>query len=72
MMSPSANEPTYGLGIAIEKHGTRTYYGHEGAYDGFEAELRYYPRQQVISFYAVNGNQMSGVSFLQDATEEAF
>ena len=67
MVAPSALEASYGLGVGLEDDGIARWYGHEGSYDGFEAELRYYPDYALVLAYMVNGNQLSDASVLDEA-----
>ncbi|MFK7793320.1 MAG: serine hydrolase domain-containing protein [Devosiaceae bacterium] len=67
MIAPSALDPYYGLGTSVEEDQLGTWYGHSGGYDGFEADLRYYPDHDLVLAYMVNGNQVSDVSFLDIA-----
>lgn len=67
MITPSALEPYYGLGVGIDEDDFGAWYGHSGSYDGFEADLRYYPDHDLVLAYLVNGNQLSDVSVLDEA-----
>jgi D-alanyl-D-alanine carboxypeptidase len=72
MVSPSPLEPYYGLGVSIENDDYGLWYGHAGGYEGFEADLRYYPEHGLVLAYLVNGNQRSDVSVLDEAADWFF
>lgn len=67
MLTGSPQDRFYGLGVVIGSDDLGVWYGHAGGYDGFEADLRYYPQHDVVLAYVVNGNQQSDVSFLNTA-----
>ncbi|CAN0570963.1 unnamed protein product [Ectocarpus sp. 12 AP-2014] len=72
MVTPSRLDPYYGLGVGIDEDDFGTWYGHSGGYDGFEADLRYYPQHDVVLAYLVNGNQLSDNDFLDAAANWHF
>lgn len=72
MTTPSALEPHYGLGIGIDEDDFGIFYGHSGGYDGFEADLRYYPDHDLVLTYLVNGNQLSDSDLLDLAADWHF
>ena len=55
MITGTAAEPTYGLGMGIEEDELGVWYGHSGGFDGYEADFRYYPDLGVAIAYAANG-----------------
>ncbi|MBO6673525.1 MAG: beta-lactamase family protein [Rhizobiales bacterium] len=67
MVQPSDLDPNYGLGVSVEEDEFGVWYGHAGGYDGFEADLRYYPAHDVVLTYLINGNQRSNASLLDEA-----
>ncbi|CAN0605539.1 unnamed protein product, partial [Ectocarpus sp. 12 AP-2014] len=64
MTTPSALEPYYGLGVGLDEDDFGIFYGHSGGYDGFEADLRYYPDHDLVLTYLTNGNQLSDSDLL--------
>ncbi|MEO0382332.1 MAG: serine hydrolase domain-containing protein [Pseudomonadota bacterium] len=72
MVTPSTLEPYYGLGVGIDEDDFGVLYGHSGGYDGFEADLRYYPQHDVVIAYLVNGNQLSDTDALDAAADWHF
>ncbi len=72
MIAPSALEPYYGLGVGIDEDDFGIFYGHAGGYDGFEADLRYYPDHDLVLTYLVNGNQLSDSDLLDLAADWHF
>jgi D-alanyl-D-alanine carboxypeptidase len=72
MIAPSALEPYYGLGVGIDEDDFGIFYGHAGGYDGFEADLRYYPEHDLVLTYLVNGNQLSDGDLLDLAADWHF
>ncbi|MEQ8658368.1 MAG: serine hydrolase domain-containing protein [Hyphomicrobiales bacterium] len=72
MVTSSRLEPYYGLGVGIDEDELGIWYGHSGGYDGFEADLRYYPEQDLVLAYLVNGNQLSDSDFLDAAADWHF
>lgn len=72
MVTSSRLEPYYGLGVGIDEDEFGIWYGHSGGYDGFEADLRYYPEQDLVLAYLVNGNQLSDSDFLDAAADWHF
>lgn len=72
MTTPSALEPYYGLGVGIDEDDFGIFYGHSGGYDGFEADLRYYPDHDLVLTYLVNGNQLSDSDLLDLAADWHF
>ncbi|MEO0498198.1 MAG: serine hydrolase domain-containing protein [Pseudomonadota bacterium] len=55
--TPPGPADNHGLGIAMDKDETGRYLGHDGSYFGFEAEFRFYPEEDLLLIYAINGNQ---------------
>lgn len=72
MTSGSSLEESYGFGIGIDGDEWGDWLGHSGGYDGFEADVRYYPEDQVAFIYLSNGNQLSDESLLQVAADWYF
>lgn len=72
MVTPSTLEPYYGLGVGIDEDDFGIFYGHAGGYDGFEADLRYYPDHDLVLTYLVNGNQLSDSDLLDLAADWHF
>lgn len=72
MITPSTLEPYYGLGVGIDEDDFGIFYGHSGGYDGFEADLRYYPDHDLVLTYLVNGNQLSDSDLLDLAADWHF
>jgi len=72
MITPSTLEPYYGLGVGIDEDDFGIFYGHAGGYDGFEADLRYYPEHDLVLTYLVNGNQLSDGDLLDLAADWHF
>ncbi|MEZ5666797.1 MAG: serine hydrolase domain-containing protein [Alphaproteobacteria bacterium] len=72
MTAGTAAEPTYGYGMGIETDGWGAWYGHSGGYDGFEADLRYYPADGTVFVFLTNGNQLSEDAILDEAADAWF
>ncbi len=72
MMTPSENEEGQGLGVALWKDRWGRGVGHDGRYDGFEADVRYYPGRRTALIFLTNGNQQSDESLLDAVAEEVF
>lgn len=72
MTTGSYLEESYGLGIGIDEDDWGEWFGHSGGYDGFEADVRYYPDDEVALIYLSNGNQVSEESLLQLAADWYF
>lgn len=71
MLTGSTHEPTYGLGMGIERDDWGVWFGHSGSYDGFEADLRYYPDEKAVFVFMTNGNIDSDNSIM-DASAQAY
>ncbi len=69
MTTGSDVEPTYGLGMGIETDDWGQWYGHTGGFDGFEADFRHYPEQDVTLAYAANGTSDSQDNLLELVAE---
>ncbi len=67
MGTPSELNPGYALGLVIGLDDFGIWAGHAGGYDGFQADLRYYPQSDLLLTYLVNGNQQSDVDILTEA-----
>lgn len=72
MTTGSDLEESYGLGIGVDEDDWGEWFGHSGGYDGFEADVRYYPDDEVALIYLSNGNQISEESLLQLAADWYF
>ncbi|AWU96121.1 serine hydrolase domain-containing protein [Azospirillum ramasamyi] len=72
MMTPSENEEGQGLGVALSKDRWGRSVGHDGRYDGFEADVRYYPGRRTALIFLTNGNQQSDEALLDAVAEEVF
>ncbi|WP_376962199.1 serine hydrolase domain-containing protein [Azospirillum sp. A26] len=72
MLTPSENEEGQGLGVALWKDRWGRGAGHDGRYDGFEADVRYYPGRRTALIFLTNGNQQSDDALLDAVAEEVF
>jgi len=72
MLSGSAHEQSYGLGIGYETDRIGEWFGHAGSYDGYEADVRYYPKSKAAFVILMNGNPYSEETFLDQAVEILF
>lgn len=72
MTTGSAHDSSYGLGMGIDGDEWGEWFGHSGGYDGFEADMRYYPDDELALIYLSNGNQLSEESLLQDVADWYF
>ncbi|CAO3430532.1 Beta-lactamase [Azospirillum endophyticum] len=72
MLTPSENEEGQGLGVALWKDRWGRGVGHDGRYDGFEADVRYYPGRRTALIFLTNGNQQSDEALLDAVAEDVF
>ncbi len=72
MLTGSKHDRSYGLGMGIDSNDWGKWYGHAGSYDGFEADVRYYPSSKTVMVILVNGNQLDDDAFLDQAAEIVF
>ncbi|PWC33344.1 serine hydrolase domain-containing protein [Azospirillum sp. TSO35-2] len=72
MQVPSEQEAGQGLGLALAKDRWGRSVGHDGRYDGFEADVRYYPGRRTALIVLTNGNQRSDDSVLDAVAAELF
>lgn len=72
MLNGSDQDQSYGLGIVIGSDEWGDWYGHSGSYDGFEADVRYYPDEDLVLAFTVNGNASSDTDLLDEAAEIYF
>ncbi|MCF4098711.1 serine hydrolase domain-containing protein [Maritalea mediterranea] len=72
MLQGSRHEPTYGLGVGVQSDEWGTWYGHSGAYDGFEAFERHYPERRATLVILLNGNPAQDGNFLDRAAKILF
>ncbi|MEN0088524.1 MAG: serine hydrolase domain-containing protein [Pseudomonadota bacterium] len=72
MVTLSPGAQFYGLGMGVDADEFGRFYGHSGAYEGYEAEFRYYPGKGLFLAYAVNGNQQSEDNILDIAADWYF
>lgn len=63
MITPSANEATYGLGVELEKGRNGRIVGHSGHVDGFNGDARYALDRDVVVVVLFNGDQDSDADF---------
>lgn len=63
MITPSANEATYGLGVELEKGRNGRIAGHSGHIDGFNSDARYALDRDVAVVVLFNGEQDSDADF---------
>lgn len=66
MLVGSALDRSYGLGMGIDGDVFGGWYGHAGSYDGFESDLRYYPKTQTLFVALLNGNVLDEDAVLLD------
>ncbi len=66
MVTPSANEATYGLGVELEKGRNGRIAGHSGHVDGFNSDARYALDRDVAVVVLFNGDQDSDADFPAD------
>jgi D-alanyl-D-alanine carboxypeptidase len=72
MLTGSGQDESYGLGMVLGSDSRGDWYGHSGSYDGFEADVRYYPDQDLVLAFTVNGNVYSDTDLLDLAAEIYF
>lgn len=72
MLSGSTHGPDYGLGMGIDGDQWGTWYGHSGAYEGFESYERHYPERNTTLVLLINGNTNGDVRFLDVAADILF
>ncbi|VAW16070.1 Beta-lactamase class C-like and penicillin binding proteins (PBPs) superfamily, partial [hydrothermal vent metagenome] len=72
MQTGSAADESYGLGIGIDGDEWGEWFGHAGSYDGFEADFRYYPDDEVVFVFLTNGNPLDEDPILDAAAESFF
>lgn len=63
MVAPSAVEPTYGLGVELEKGRQGRIVGHSGHVDGFNSDARYALDRDVAVVVLLNGDQDTDADF---------
>lgn len=61
MLTGSRQENSYGLGMGIDGDRYGEWFGHAGSYDGYEADMRYYPQLKLVITYLTNGNGESSI-----------
>ncbi|WP_394688633.1 serine hydrolase domain-containing protein [Hoeflea sp.] len=72
MLRGSEQDESYGLGIVIGSDEWGDWYGHSGGYDGFEADVRYYPDADLVLAFTVNGDVSSDADLLDQVAEIYF
>lgn len=72
MQAPSAREAASGLGLSLWTDRWGRGVGHTGVYDGFEADVRYYPDRQTALVFLTNGNQESDDALLDQVAAAVF
>ncbi len=72
MLTGSKNDRSYGLGMGIDSDDWGKWHGHAGSYDGFEADVRYYPSSKTVMVILVNGTPLDDDDFLDRAAEIVF
>ncbi len=72
LQAPSENEEGQGLGVALWTDRWGRGVGHDGHYDGFEADVRYYPGRRTALIFLTNGNQQSDDALLDAVAAELF
>lgn len=58
MQTGSDADDSYGLGIGVDGDEWGDWFGHAGSYEGFEADYRYYPDEEVVFVFLTNGNPL--------------
>lgn len=71
MRSATEHEEGYGMGAEIGSD-WGGWIGHTGSYDGFEAEVRYYPERRTAILYLANGNADTEKSLLDRVASITF
>lgn len=64
MTRPSEAERDYGLGVERGKDKLGRWVGHTGSFDGFEAEVRYYPERKTVTLFMTNGDSSTDANVL--------
>lgn len=72
MQTGSRADESYGLGIGVDGDEWGDWYGHAGSYEGFEADFRYYPDDQVVFIFVTNGNPLEDEPVLDAAAKFYF
>ncbi len=72
MVAPSGQEAEYGLGTERGKDKWGRWFGHTGTFDGFDAEVRYYPEHKAALVFMANGNTSSDTSVIKQAAGAVF
>ena len=72
MQKPSTFEDGRTLGFSVWDDRWGRGVGHTGLYDGFEADVRYYPDRQTALIFLTNGNQSSDDALLDSVAAAVF
>ncbi|WP_448190437.1 serine hydrolase domain-containing protein [Azospirillum sp. sgz301742] len=72
MQTRATVEDGEGLGLSVWDDRWGRGVGHTGLYDGFEADVRYYPDRQTALIFLTNGNQSSDDTFLDSVAAAVF
>jgi len=72
MQTGSDVNDSYGLGIGIDGDEWGNWFGHAGSYEGFEADFRYYPEEEVVFIFLTNGNPLDDEPILDVIAESFF
>jgi len=70
MVTPSATEPTYGLGVELSNGRQGRIAGHSGHVQGFEGDVRFALDRNVAVIVLFNGNQDSDTDFGADIMKQ--